>query len=97
MRIFNNEREEYDRIEFIQFGTFCEIEKIGSGSYATVYTAKHGIDNCLISEQEQVVLKEFKNFDGKTELLITEVNIHSNISYCMQHICKSYVLKVILI
>src|SRR5438128_2200772 len=44
---------------FIQYDDFYEIEEIGSGGYATVYTAKYNKyrENWCITER--VVLKEF--------------------------------------
>ena len=53
----------------MQYGDFDGMEEVGSGGYGTVYTAKHK------EYSERVVLKQFKNFDGKTELFISEVTI----------------------
>ena len=63
----------------MQYNDFYEIEEIGSGGYGTVYTAKY-----KKWPGRQVVLKRFNNIDGKTELFISEVSIHTrNISYCI--------------
>ena len=66
IRIYNTLHLE--EIMFIPYDDFDEIEKIGSNGYATVYTA-----NC--DYLEQVALKQYKNFDGKTKMFISEVSI----------------------
>src|SRR5438128_1208697 len=61
-----------DRLEFMQYDDFYEIEEIGSGGYGTVYTAK-----CKGWSDARVVLKKFKNIDKNAELFISEVSIHT--------------------
>ena len=56
----------------MQYEDFDEIEEIGSGGYGTVYTAKYKEHSEDVPEC--VVLKQFKNFDGKSELFISEVS-----------------------
>ena len=60
---------------FIEYDDFYEIEEIGSGGYGTVYTAKYKKPSEDVPEQ--VVLKKFKDIDGKTELFISEVSIRT--------------------
>jgi len=59
---------------FLCYNEFYEIEEIGSGSSATIYTAKHRVNGYPISQQDRVVLKHFKNFDQMPEVFITEVS-----------------------
>jgi len=58
------------RVKCIQYTAFDEIKEIGSGGYATVYTARYSEGNMT----QTVVLKRFKNFDGMPELFISEVS-----------------------
>jgi len=52
---------------------FNEIKEIGSGCYATVYSAKY--KKYLVENMPQtVVLKRFKSFDGMPELFFSEVS-----------------------
>ena len=66
----------YSWLKFMQYDDFYEIKEIGSGGYGTVYTAKYKLKEKLRFSPEQVVLKKFKDIDGKTELFISEVSIH---------------------
>jgi len=51
---------------------FDEIKEIGSGGYATVYTARY--KNYEEEDIPQtVVLKRFKSFDETAELFVSEV------------------------
>ena len=59
-----------ERVMYIPYADFNGIKEIGSGCYATVYTAKYR--NYLYLEA--VVLKWFKSFDGMPELFISEVS-----------------------
>ena len=59
----------------MQYGDFDEIEKIGSGGYGTVYTARYENDSEEDDIPETVVLKRFKSFDETPELFISEVSI----------------------
>ena len=74
MRITNN-MWDGKKTMFMQYDDFYEIEEIGSGGYGTVYTAKYKHKENLRHSPEQVVLKKFKDIDGKTELFISEVSI----------------------
>ena len=73
MRI-NNNISNNDKIAFMQYDDFYETEEIGSGGYGTAYTAKYKKPSKDVPEQ--VVLKKFKDIDGKTKLFISEVSIH---------------------
>ena len=81
MQIINDTRSKYNnKISFMLYDNFYEIKEIGSGGYGTVYIAKYKLKifdkYTLEMKIEQVVLKEFKNNDWKTELFISEVSIH---------------------
>ena len=58
-----NSREMY-----MSYTDFNEIKEIGSGCYATVYTAKYK------NAEELVVLRRFKNFEEMMDLFIFEVS-----------------------
>jgi len=55
-------------VEYIPYTDFDKFKEIGSGGYATVYTARYN------NEGETVVLKQFKSFDKMPELFISEVS-----------------------
>ena len=57
----------------MQYSDFCELKKIGSGGYGTVYIARYK-GELEESMEETVVLKRFKSFDETPELFISEVN-----------------------
>ena len=57
----------------MQYSDFCELKKIGSGGYGTVYTARYK-RKVYIYGEKTVVLKRFKNFDETPELFISEVS-----------------------
>ena len=62
-----------ERVKYMQYSDFYELEEIGAGGYGTVYTAKYR----KYSEEkmaETVVLKQFKSFDEMLELFINEVS-----------------------
>ena len=63
-----------EHVKYLEYTDFHEFEKIGSGAYGTVYTAKY--KNCSAEEQipETVALKRFKSFDGVPKLSISEVS-----------------------
>ena len=62
-----------DSVKYMQYRDFYELNEIGSGGYATVYTAKY--KNYSEEDMPQtVVLKRFKSFDGTQELFISEVS-----------------------
>ena len=57
----------------MQYSNFYEFNEIGSGAYATIYTAKHK----NYSEEnipQTVVLERFKSFNETLKLFITEVS-----------------------
>ena len=58
----------------MEYDDFCEQKEIGSGGYATVYTAKYKHYSVGTRVRETVVLKRFKNFDKTPELFISEVS-----------------------
>ena len=57
----------------MQYNDFYELKEIGSGGYATVYTAKYKTYSEIRRMQQTVVLKRFKSFDHTPELFISEV------------------------
>jgi len=57
----------------MQYADFDEIKEIGSGGYATVYTAKYK-KHFEQRMPEIVVLKRFKFFDQTSELFVSEVS-----------------------
>jgi len=60
-------------VKYIPYTDFNGIKEIGSGCYATVYSAKY--KKYLEEDMPQtVVLKRFKSFDGMPELFISEVS-----------------------
>ena len=62
----------------MQYSDFYELNEIGSGSYATVYTAKYRNYSEVRDMKETVVLKRFKSFDETPELFISEVSNNNN-------------------
>ena len=58
----------------MQYSDFYELEVIGSGGYATVYTAKYKKYTEVDDMKETVVLKRFKSFDETPALFINEVS-----------------------
>ena len=63
-----------ERVKYMQYSDFNEIEKIGSGGYGTVYTAKYKKYSEVWNMQETIVLKRFKSFDETPELFISAVS-----------------------
>ena len=64
-----------ERVEYMQYSDFYELNEIGFGGYGTVYTAKYkNYSEIEDMEEETVVLKRFKNFDETPELFISEVS-----------------------
>jgi len=59
----------------MQYTDFDQIKEIGSGGYATVYTAnyKRYRESFNMRQAKPVVLKRFKKFDEMTKLFISEV------------------------
>ena len=60
----------YYSVKYIQYKDFYELKEIGSGSYRTVYTAKHAGEGI----PDIVILKRFKDYDRTSELFVNEVN-----------------------
>ena len=60
-----------NHVEYWEYADFDEINKIGSGGYGTVYTAKYNKHSWHVPQT--VVLKRFKSFDQTPELFISEV------------------------
>ena len=54
-------------VRFLPYPTFSEIDKIGSGNFATVQSAQ-----CKVLGK-RVVLKRFKNFEEDQDMFISEV------------------------
>ena len=71
--ILDNFMQMTEDVEYMPYTDFDKIKEIGSGGYATVYTAKY--KNYLEEDMPQtVVLKQFKSFDKTLELFISEVS-----------------------
>ena len=66
---------EFNRMKFIDYTNFCEIEEIGSGGYGTVYTAKCKADVYFLKKDQRVALKRFKNFNQTITPFISEVRV----------------------
>ena len=66
-----------DRVMYMQYNDFYELEEIGFGGYGTVYTAKYKKYSEVENMQQTVVLKQFKSFDAP-ELFISEVSNNYN-------------------
>ena len=65
-----------DNVKYMQYSDFYELERIGSGGYGTVYTAKYRKYSEVRDMEETVVyvVKRFKSFDETPELFISEVS-----------------------
>ena len=61
-------------VRYMKNSDFCKHKRIGSGGYATAYTAKYKHYSVGSRVRETVVLKRFKNFDKTPELFISEVS-----------------------
>ena len=63
-----------DYAKYMEYSDFYELKEIGAGGYGSVYTAKYKRYEEVRVMKETVVLKQFKRFDEKPELFISEVS-----------------------
>src|SRR6185437_13156364 len=72
--ILDNFIRNNSRVKYMPYSDFCELNDIGSGGYAKVYTAKYRNYSEVEDMQQTVVLKRLKSFDETPELFISEVS-----------------------